>query len=334
MQILQRWVEHFQDGALARLMQDAGHVGFLDYHFANNRFAWRRGMCTLFGMEAAPRGGIEEWYARIREADRARVERELWTACALRRPNATLDYGVAIANGPARFLSSRVCLAYGADGRPLRMSGVTVDVTDRQLDAQRRARDELFATLNHQLRTPLGALSSAAEVLQVLPPASPDAEEARAVVARQTARLAQVLDDLSARHADESPQQAAVHDARPVSRPRKVLVVEDNSDALASLCRKLELDGHEVNTAADGFEGLCRLRALSPEVSIVDIGLPRLNGLDVARYARASGYLGRMIALSGFGAGRDVQSARVAGFDACLVKPVDRGQLRSSLAAD
>ena len=120
----------------------------------------------------------------------------------------------------------------------------------------------------------------------------------------------------------------------PPGRPRKVLVVEDNSDALASLRTKLELDGHDVNTAADGLEGLCRLRILRPEVSIVDICLPRLNGLDVARHARASGYSGRMIALSGFGTGRDMQDARVAGFDAYLVKPVDRGQLRSSLAAD
>jgi CheY-like chemotaxis protein len=334
MQILQRWVEHFQDGALARLMQDGGHVGFFDYRFATDRFTWRRGMCRLFGIEAAPRGGIDEWYARIRETDRARVERELWTACALRQANATLDYGVATANGPARFLSSRVCLAYGADGRALRMSGITLDVTDRQEVALHRARNEIFATLNHQFRTPLGALSSAAEVLQLLRPDSPDAEEARAVVARQTARLAQLLDDLGARHAEDAPEQAVVHDAVPLARPRKVQVVEDNSDALVALRRKLELDGHEVDTAADGLEGLCRLRAHTPDVSIVDIGLPRLNGLDVARYARASGYLGRMIALSGFSGRRDMQEARGAGFDACLVKPVDPGQLRSSVAAD
>jgi CheY-like chemotaxis protein len=213
------------------------------------------------------------------------------------------------------------------------MSGVTVDVTDRQLDAVRHAKEALFALLNHRLRTPLGALSSAAEVLQSLPPGSPDAEEARAIVARQTARLAQLLDDMNDRYANEPSPSTAPGDAPPW-RPRKVLVVEDNSDALSSLRRKLELDGHEVSTASDGFEGLCRLRILRPDVSIVDIALPRLNGLDVARFARASGYSGRMIALSGFGTGRDAQDARVAGFDACLVKPVDRGQLRSTLADD
>jgi len=71
-----------------------------------------------------------------------------------------------------------------------------------------------------------------------------------------------------------------------------------------------------------------------PEVSIVDIGLPGLTGFELARHARAAGYAGRMIALSGYGAERDAQEALVAGFDAYLVKPVDRNQLRASLSAD
>lgn len=332
MQFMQRWVEHFRDAALARLMQDAGQIGFFEYQYHNDCFTWRRGMCKLFGLDKAPRGGIEQWYSRIVQADRARVERELWTACALRRPNATVDYGIEMPGGPARFLSSRVCLLYGPDGRASRMSGVTVDVTGRQQAALRRARDELFAALNHQLRTPLGALTSAAEVLQILRPGTADADEARAVVARQTARLAHLLDDLNVRYADESAARAC-SDERQALRPRSVLVVEGNTDALAELCDNLERDGHEVNTATDGLEGLCRLRALKPEVSIVDIGLPRLNGLDVARHARAAGYLGRMIALSGSDPGRETQDAKTAGFDICLVKPVDRGQLRSSLGA-
>lgn len=332
MQILQRWVEQLQDAALPRVLRD--DVGVMDYCFATDRFAWRRGLRKLFGIEATLHGGIQDWYARIREADRSRIERELWTACALRRPTITLDYGVTLVSGRERFLSSRISLAYCADGHPERMTGVTVDVTDRQLDAVRRAKDELFASVNHKFRTPLGALSSAAEVLKTLRPDSPHAEEARAVVARQTARLAQMLDDLGARYADESSLPEVVADAPPPGRPRKVLVVEDNGDARSSLQRRLEQDGHEVSTAADGFEGLCRLRILRPEVSIVDIGLPRLNGLDMARHARASGYSGRMIALSGFGAGGEMNDARLAGFDACLVKPVESGQLRSSLAAD
>jgi CheY-like chemotaxis protein len=66
----------------------------------------------------------------------------------------------------------------------------------------------------------------------------------------------------------------------------------------------------------------------------VDIGLPGLTGFELARHARAAGYAGRMIALSGYGAERDAQEALVAGFDAYLVKPVDRAQLRASLSED
>lgn len=122
--------------------------------------------------------------------------------------------------------------------------------------------------------------------------------------------------------------------ALPVSRRRKVLVVEDNQDLLAALRSKLELDGHTVSTAADGIEGLTHLLGQSPEVSIVDIGLPGLTGYELARHARAAGYAGRMIALSGCGAERDAREALVAGFDACLVEPVDREQLRASLSGD
>jgi signal transduction histidine kinase len=131
----------------------------------------------------------------------------------------------------------------------------------------------------------------------------------------------------------EAPQQVQ-DDTLPPSRRRQVLVVEDNDDVLAALRTKLELDGHTVTTAIDGVEGLSRLLKLRPEVSIIDIGLPGLTGFELARHARAAGYAGRMIALSGYGHERDAQEALVAGFDAYLVKPVDREQLRASLIAD
>jgi signal transduction histidine kinase/CheY-like chemotaxis protein len=128
------------------------------------------------------------------------------------------------------------------------------------------------------------------------------------------------------------PAAVAADDSLPLQRRRKVLVVEDNQDVLAALRAKLELDGHAVHTAADGHEGLTRLLTLRPEVSIVDIGLPGLTGFELARQARAAGYAGRMIALSGYGHERDIANARVAGFDAYLVKPVDRKQLRASMS--
>jgi DNA-binding response OmpR family regulator len=131
-----------------------------------------------------------------------------------------------------------------------------------------------------------------------------------------------------------SPPDSTAEPRLPRSRRRSVLLVEDNEDVRTALRAKLELDGHCVNTAADGVDGLARLLELRPEISIVDIGLPGLTGLELARHARAAGYGGRMIALSGYGHQRDVRKAMVAGFDDYLVKPVDRAELRASLRLD
>jgi len=118
------------------------------------------------------------------------------------------------------------------------------------------------------------------------------------------------------------------------ARRRRVLVVEDNADVLSALRAKLELDGHTVLPASDGATGLMRVLQDQPDVSLVDIGLPVLNGLEVARHARAAGYAGRMVALSGYGQHRDVDAARRAGFDDYLVKPLDREQLRRCLSTE
>lgn len=118
------------------------------------------------------------------------------------------------------------------------------------------------------------------------------------------------------------------------TRARRVLVVEDNPDVLAALRAKLELEGHSVIAAGDGATGLMRVLQEQPDVSLVDIGLPVLDGLEVARHARAAGYAGRMVALSGYGQHRDVDAARRAGFDDYLVKPLDREQLRNCLSTE
>ena len=120
----------------------------------------------------------------------------------------------------------------------------------------------------------------------------------------------------------------------PPSRRRRVLVIEDKADLLLALRSELELDGHAVTTALDGIEGLTRVLEEQPEVSIVDIGLPGLTGHEVARHARAAGYAGRMVAMSGYSQDSDASMARQSGFDAYLVKPVDRAQLRASLDTD
>jgi PAS domain S-box-containing protein len=491
------------------LAQEAGHVGFFHYQFGADRMTWTPGQCKLFGIGQLPGGTLRDWFDRVEPADRERLEREFWTACALRREQETLEYGVPQADGGTRSLSSRVMLQYDGERRAAQLVGVTVDVTDqveterarallteravaarRDAEAASRAKDEFLTMLSHELRNPLGAIAAAVDVLDAAEEGSAAAAEAREIIRRQTRNLSHMMNDLLdvgrviagkillARQpvdlaavvrrvqdtlaitgeAHEHPLHVSLGNAwvdadvvrleqvvtnlltnaikytpagRPIqirvgvqdatavlevqdaglgippallprmfdlfvqgerpldrragglgigltlvrrlvelhggtvsvdtsdegsrftvrlplidapqapgdatlppSRRRKVLVVEDNDDVMSALRTKLELDGHTVSTASDGVEGLSRLLHLRPEVSLVDIGLPGLTGLELARHARAAGYAGRMIAMSGYGAARDAREALVAGFDAYLVKPIDRDELRASLSAD
>jgi CheY-like chemotaxis protein len=112
------------------------------------------------------------------------------------------------------------------------------------------------------------------------------------------------------------------------ARPRRVLVVEDNPDARDTLCLLLRLNGFQVEAAGDGPEGLRKALAWLPEAAVVDIGLPLLDGYEVARRLRAGldGPL-LLIALTGYGQPEDRRRALAAGFDHHLTKPAKPGDL-------
>ena len=118
----------------------------------------------------------------------------------------------------------------------------------------------------------------------------------------------------------------------------RILVVEDNLDGRESLRDLLEIWGHEVELAEDGAEGVEKALASQPDVALVDIGLPGLDGNEVARRIRAE--LGaappdrvELIAMTGYGQPEDRRRALQAGFDSYLVKPVDPAHLGRLLAA-
>ena len=113
---------------------------------------------------------------------------------------------------------------------------------------------------------------------------------------------------------------------------RRVLIVEDNDDARQMLRHLLERAGHEVHEAADGRDGLDRSLSLRPDAAVIDIGLPRLDGYEVARRIRAAGQAAvLLIAVTGYGQPGDRQRSGEAGFDAHLTKPVDPLALESLL---
>ncbi len=118
--------------------------------------------------------------------------------------------------------------------------------------------------------------------------------------------------------------------------PRRILIVDDNSDSARSLATLQTRGGHEAHTAFTGPDGLAAAAELIPEVILLDIGLPGMDGFEVARRIRALPALAGVviIAMSGYGSVEDRAMAREAGFDHYLVKPVDLSLLRELLRGD
>jgi CheY-like chemotaxis protein len=122
--------------------------------------------------------------------------------------------------------------------------------------------------------------------------------------------------------------------ARESGQVRRILVVDDNRDAADSLGVVLALHGMETRTAHDGFAALEALDEFRPSVILLDLGLPGIDGYEVAQRVRQHphGRRATIIALTGWGQERDRQRSAAVGFDHHLVKPVDTEALRQLLA--
>ena len=130
----------------------------------------------------------------------------------------------------------------------------------------------------------------------------------------------------------------SLHDAVPRGRKgphaRSVLVVDDNVDGADALAQVLELDGHLVSIAYDGDEAVKKASTMRPDVVLLDIGLPGMDGYQVARVLRGSAATSdaTLIALTGYGQPEDLARSRAAGFDRHLVKPVNLDVLAEMVA--
>jgi CheY-like chemotaxis protein len=112
-----------------------------------------------------------------------------------------------------------------------------------------------------------------------------------------------------------------------------VLVVDDNEDASTMLAMLLGACGFRTSTARDGASALRAAAAFTPDIAILDIGLPMMDGYELARQFAADAQLRgtRLVALTGYGQDLDRARSSAAGFAAHLVKPVDLGELRATL---
>jgi PAS domain S-box-containing protein len=133
----------------------------------------------------------------------------------------------------------------------------------------------------------------------------------------------------------ESPKPQPVSDTGTKPTRRRILVVDDNPDAALTLAMVLKLKGFETHTRHSGQEGLAAAESLLPEVIILDIGMPGLNGYDTCRRLRQHPWGESMwvIALTGYGQEEDKRLSLEAGFDTHLIKPVDLGALLTLLAS-
>jgi CheY-like chemotaxis protein len=114
---------------------------------------------------------------------------------------------------------------------------------------------------------------------------------------------------------------------------KRILVVDDNDDARELLAEMLRTMGHDVELAADGPRALEKLRTFAADVAILDLGLPVMDGFELARRildSQPNTHL-RLIALTGYGRQADISRTRAVGFDAHLVKPVHLGRLVSAI---
>jgi CheY-like chemotaxis protein len=121
-----------------------------------------------------------------------------------------------------------------------------------------------------------------------------------------------------------------------LSRGRRVLIADDNRDSADTLAAVLRMVGHDVRVCYDGVNALTQAELFRPEILLLDIGMPALNGLDLASRIRTNawGKGMRLIALTGWGQPEDVLRSQRAGFDHHLVKPVELSRLQELFGAE
>jgi CheY-like chemotaxis protein len=132
----------------------------------------------------------------------------------------------------------------------------------------------------------------------------------------------------------EPPPSPLAPDPSPLIKGRRILIVDDNRDSAASLAMLLKLTGNETYTAFDGLEAVKAAAMFRPDMAVLDIGLPKLNGYEAARKIREQpeGKKMVLVALTGWGQDEDRRKSTEAGFDGHIVKPVDYITLMKLLA--
>jgi CheY-like chemotaxis protein len=241
-------------------------------------------------------------------------------------------------------------------GRVLEAAGFSTQVSDPLEDQELRKKLEstawehrkILAALSDELRNSLSAISNAVELLKLTPSNSRSTQIARDILERQTDHLIEVVNALDSPSTNEAgglstpkprerrlPEPAsAMATADPAWR---LLIVDDNQDAARSLAMLLENQHYQVEIAHDGRTALDLAYRDHPQVLLLDLGLPELDGYQVAERLRADPQFNPMllVAITGHSLNGEETRCRLkaVGFDYFLTKPVDFEQLRALLTA-
>jgi len=189
---------------------------------------------------------------------------------------------------------------------------------------------EMFAQLDHSLersKSGLGlGLALARQIVEMHGGAIAASSAGPGLGSEFTVRLPAMP---SAASAVDSPDPEAV----PVASPRRILVADDNHDAAESLSMLLAAAGHQVEVANNGRDALATAQRMRPEVMLLDIGMPGMNGYDVAAAVRREPWSAAtlIVALTGWGQDGDRERSRAAGIDLHLVKPVELDALERAV---
>jgi PAS domain S-box-containing protein len=478
-----------------RLALRAGKMGTWEWNVRTNEVAWSRELEEIHGLPPDVFGRTFAAFRKdIHPDDLPAVEHAIRQS--LDQGDHHVEYRIVRPDGGVRWVEGRGTVIRDEFGHPARLIGVCTDVTERKrseaaLREADRHKDEFLAMLSHELRNPLAALTTSAQVLSLSAPGSEASDHARAVVSRQTGIMTRLIEDLldvsrvtmgkmtldrvpfdlaevvhkvvdawqtTGRLAAErvalnvasvwivadrlrieqiftnlldnalkfTPQDkriavairrdgdsavlevadegtgiapellgrlfnlfvqgrpgtrsgmglglalvkqlaelhggtvavagarggggavftvrlpaterpAAHAPPRTVAVPlgaRRILIVDDNDDARTMLEAMLAHGGHRVQGARNGVAGLALAADLLPDVALIDIGLPDMDGYEVARRLRANSPASglALIALTGFGQAEDQRRALAAGFDAHLTKPVTLDRLSQTIA--
>jgi CheY-like chemotaxis protein len=193
----------------------------------------------------------------------------------------------------------------------------------------------LFMQVTHPVQRSQGGLGIGLSLVQALVRMHGGSVEARSAGLGQGSEfIVELPREAPGQAPAAAPAQAAAHATQTSRQGKRVLVVDDNQDAAITLAELIRMMDSETEVAHDGASAVAAVSRFQPDIVLLDIGLPDINGYEVARRIRALPGLvqPRLIALTGWGQEQDKRMAEQAGFDEHWTKPVDPLRLQELAA--